>query len=750
MYIVKGKQIKRILMVFFLLCVFVLCSCHKEIKNPQETYNITYVINEHGEQPKNLTNQTHLPDPLPVLSEDGWTFEGWYTTNTFASESEAIAGSELREDTTLYAKWTEIVKKYSITFETSGHGEQPENLAEQTHLPDPLPVLSEEGFKFGGWYTTNTFDSGSEAIAGTELKEDTTLYAKWTEIVKKYSITFETEGYGEQPQNLTNQTHLPDPLPELSAEWRIFEGWFFDRQFKDQATAGEVLTENTTLYAKWEIIYTVEINYKVANSNAGTIIGETHQVIEQGTDGTPVTVVPNDGYRFIGWYKSEGNWEVERTDEITRVDKNVQKYITAVAAFEGPITCLMDFRTTEGGRIDGLLKQSVLYGGKGFPVTAIPDDDYRFIKWSDGETNPTRSNDCVTNMWDSVITAEFERYKRPFKLEYNEATSNTDLTEYTFYLDNMEKEQYLPVPQREGYEFMGWYSDWFHTVQVTDKTGKMIVDRDWFKNDCIFDSRTNPDMKLFAKWKPIKEVPVYKILMIYVTEVHAALEKSDGEIVQADYVMSDFDKKRFEVLVTRLEEYLEAILNGTVDFQIDTYYTKVPLNEDNFYRGSSTSLTGGNKLYDEFGIAVEDGDLPEVNNMLGNYGSVLTSFSMNDYVNKLHVTAGSGSKKYGNIHLEFVGKETEHAFNLYYPGIYIGWVERIGLYIHELTHTLEFQLQDKDYYGIHEAEQYYGWKVGQLKTEFDVLNDYLRNEFIVDGRNVGIPYEFWTGEYEKK
>ncbi len=563
-----------------------------------------------------------------------------------------------------------------------------------------------------------------------------------------YSITYVINGHGEQPENLIEQTNIPDPLPELSEKWWKFEGWYFDKNFKTEATAGAVLSKNITLYAKWSGILTAVVNYKIDKEFAGTLIGETHQVIERGTDTTPVTVVTNIGYRFVGWMKGEGNYEIERSDEITRVDTNVQDNITAIAVFQGPITCYMDFRATQGGRVEGLLYQEVLYGGKGLPVTAIADEDFRFVRWSDGETEAERDNNCVTNMWDSVIKAEFERYKRNFKLEYNEATSNTELTEYTFYLDDMEKEQYLPIPQREGYEFVGWYSDWFHTVQVTDETGKMLVDRDWFTNDYIFYDRTNPDMKLFARWKPIKEVPIYKILLIYLTEIHASLESTYYGTIQVDYMMSDFEKKRFDLIAIRLEEYLEAILNGTVDFQVDTYYTKEPVNEKSFFKGITT--LNGNKLLDDFGTRTEEGRIPEVNDILEDYDSVLTSFHLNDYENKLHITAGSAGKKYGDMHLEFLGEETKYDLDLFYPGIYQGWVERISFFAHELSHTIEFQLQDEDYYGIHEASEYYNRVHGALGTEFDYLYDYLRNEFNVGDRNVGIPYEFWTGEYERK
>ncbi len=130
----------------------------------------------------------------------------------------------------------------------------------------------------------------------------------------------------------------------------------------------------------------------------------------------------------------------------------------------------------------------------------------------------------------------------------------------------------------------------------------------------------------------------------------------------------------------------------------------------------------------------------------------MTSFSLNDPNGYLHITGGTSEAKFGNIHLESVlgtqGLDSNYNdFSL--AGIYYGWVEIISLYTHELTHTIEFQLNKEDCYGLHEAAEYYG-KLAPLQTEFDFLYDYLRNEFNVGDRNVGIPYEFWTGEYFKE
>ena len=71
------------------------------------TYTVTFNTNGHGDQPEAISNITTLPNPLPVLSEDGWTFEGWYKNQELTTI--AVAGAMLYEDITLYAKWTEVV-----------------------------------------------------------------------------------------------------------------------------------------------------------------------------------------------------------------------------------------------------------------------------------------------------------------------------------------------------------------------------------------------------------------------------------------------------------------------------------------------------------------------------------------------------------------------------------------------------------------------------------------------------------------
>jgi hypothetical protein len=77
-----------------------------------------------------------------------------------------------------------------------------------------------------------------------------------------------------------------------------------------------------TLYVQWAInqyslIYTAGQN--------GTIAANANQVVEHGADGSPVEVIPDEGYRFVRW-----------NDEVTmnpRIDTNVTSDIAVTAIF---------------------------------------------------------------------------------------------------------------------------------------------------------------------------------------------------------------------------------------------------------------------------------------------------------------------------------------------------------------------------------------------------------------------------------
>lgn len=127
----------------------------------------------------------------------------------------------------------------------------------------------------------------------------------------------------------------------------------------------------------------------------GRIEGNANQTVSAGEDAVSVTAVPNTGWVFVKW--SDG------VTEATRTDKGVSADISITALFE-KIAYNIEYAAGEHGKIEGELLQSITYLEYGTTVKAIPEEGYRFAKWSDGGTNPERK-DIVTR--DIIITAEF-------------------------------------------------------------------------------------------------------------------------------------------------------------------------------------------------------------------------------------------------------------------------------------------------------------------------------------------------------
>ena len=140
------------------------------------TANDYYVsfVTEHGDPPtsQNVKYNGTANDP-GKLSEDGYTFIGWYTDDTYDTEfdfTQPITGN-----TTVYAKWT--AKDYEVSFITE-HGNAPtsQNVPYNKTATNP-GELTAEGYTFIGWYTDHTCTT--EFDFSTPITGDTKVYAKW-------------------------------------------------------------------------------------------------------------------------------------------------------------------------------------------------------------------------------------------------------------------------------------------------------------------------------------------------------------------------------------------------------------------------------------------------------------------------------------------------------------------------------------------------------------------------------------------
>ncbi len=113
-------------------------------------------------------------DELTIPKVDGYTFDGWYTTNDTYSKKFDFS-TPITSNTTVYAKWT--AKDYEVSFITE-HGNAPtsQNVTYNGTADDP-GELTEDGYTFIGWYTDE--DHTIEFDFKTPITGDTKVYAKW-------------------------------------------------------------------------------------------------------------------------------------------------------------------------------------------------------------------------------------------------------------------------------------------------------------------------------------------------------------------------------------------------------------------------------------------------------------------------------------------------------------------------------------------------------------------------------------------
>lgn len=113
-------------------------------------------------------------DKLTIPEVEGYTFDGWYTTDDTDS-TEFDFTQPIKRNTTVYAKWT--ANDYEVSFITE-HGDAPtsQNVPYNETADDP-GKLTAEGYTFIGWYTDHTCTT--EFKFSTPITGDTKVYAKW-------------------------------------------------------------------------------------------------------------------------------------------------------------------------------------------------------------------------------------------------------------------------------------------------------------------------------------------------------------------------------------------------------------------------------------------------------------------------------------------------------------------------------------------------------------------------------------------
>ena len=191
------------------------------------------------------------------------------------------------------------------------------------------------------------------------------------------------------------------------------------------------VTENMTLTAEFaiKVEYTINLN---CDASKGAVSGRGQY--EKGTV-ISIKATPNKGYHFVKW--SDGNKENPRTITVTE-DIN----LTAEFAINQHQVTL---KSNGNGSVTG--SGTYDYGTK-ITIKAIANENYHFVRWSDGNTENPRTITVNENI---NLTAEFalDQYKVTLKSNGNGRITGSGTYDYG-------TEITIEAIADKGYHFVKW------------------------------------------------------------------------------------------------------------------------------------------------------------------------------------------------------------------------------------------------------------------------------------------------------
>ena len=206
----------------------------------------------------------------------------------------------------------------------------------------------------------------------------------------------------------------------------------------------------------------------------GTDVSIPNATVDDGDELPLPADQTRDGYRFLGWYDSEtGGNRLDGTNTVT-------SDVTAYARWERIIPTYTLSYDLNGG--DGTIAPVILNEGDKvkIPATDPTRDGHRFLGWftaSDGGDKVT--SDTVVN-GNMTVYAQWERIIPTYTVSYDVNGGDGSYGDAT--VSEGDKVTLPTDPTRDGYKFLGWFTELDGGSKVTSDTvvtGDMTIHAHW-------------------------------------------------------------------------------------------------------------------------------------------------------------------------------------------------------------------------------------------------------------------------------
>ena len=418
----------------------------------------------YGEIDELFFTYSHTYSELPEAKKDGYSFDGWYIGDLKIETGDRISltGNEVAK-----ARW--LPNSYIVEFDyNQGITSTTEKIVIFNSTYGVLPETTRKGYKFVGWFI------GKENITENSIVStfaNHTLIAQWEAI--KYTVIINS------PEGSPSRQVI-ECLYDLQVKFQIPERRGYD--FAGLANKDMSFSADDTL-----INLTDEENIVIELSTSWTIITyqigyETYGGVNNRNNPENYTVESDEihfenpsraGYSFVCWCTDD-----TLTTEISYIPTNSIGDRMVYAKWQANTNTLHFDPNGSLGHMDDLkikTDESVK-----LPASEFLKTGYSFVGWritdniEDGASLP---NEAIYTMGPN---AEYTLYavweEKEYRIEYvldGGKNSSLNPNSYTINSETIS----FRNPSKDGYSFVGWYSNSSLTLSINEIQSGTIGDK---------------------------------------------------------------------------------------------------------------------------------------------------------------------------------------------------------------------------------------------------------------------------------
>lgn len=480
------------------------------IKNPTDhtliakwiegTYNVTFDTQGGSLVDSREIKYNEEYGTLPETKRNGYTFSKWTLDKVGGTVTVSATSKSPDRDHTIYANWT--ANKVTVTFDSNGGSSVASVQKVFDSAYGSLSNSTRKGYTFQGWFNDKGEQVTSTTIVSDFNPEGHTLTAHWEPIESTITLDLNKGSGSTEPdfdgyhQTITHDDGTIDLITNntvrvkydetykiLPTPFRVgydFAGWYTARTGGDLVKPENTvnITSGITLYARWTA-KSINVTYDYQN---GSALSDPIQVNFDSK--YPTATAEYKNYTLLGWFDSStgGN---QITLGSTTVTNPVEH--TIYAHWRGNQHNVV--YNANGGKIGTASTKTIAsYYNEKYNFPDVPTrGGYKFIGWYTAADGGSLIKDTTkfNKTTDITLYAHWEITSYLVTFESN-GGSKVDSVKFLY----GDKYKNLPTPEREGYDFAGWYStpSFASGTKIEEGANVSIVE----------------DSTFYAKWTAIK------------------------------------------------------------------------------------------------------------------------------------------------------------------------------------------------------------------------------------------------------